>query len=407
MMSYIPEEYGRLNFEISSSGEHYNLTGKYIQELKNRAEESGYQYSWMPLALDYDIPEITDVDYRTQCPIIYGELGKFNANLACTTYYLLPHKKGINGEDIIMPAVIAFTNGSIQIDKEDLINYAKAISYMRFALRDKRRENDHDFWKHLYETHIVSNNAVIVFSEDVERARTWAEETFPKNLEYATQGKVGEFAFQTWAGERRLPLSNIDLVVRDTPDHYDFLYELPFSVDKIRVDVKTYLETSTNKKRKHWHISKSCIHGFYKKDIFTFVVLNESMQYATIVGMLFAKDIERVGEYCHSNYNNSGYYRVYEKDLINPYYVQAFFDTYSRFINGMGFGVSSPKALEETIKDYPLDPVIAYELGYPDPYTPRRGGLHNLCCFATKKSVIPISPYYANDFYENDWMSQY
>lgn len=395
-MPYIPEEFGSLNFEISSSGEHYNATGNYIQELKGCAEKDGYQYSWMPLALDYDIPEITDVDYRTQCPIICGELGKFHGNPACNTYYLLPNKQGSNGEDVIMPAVIAFTHGSTEVNEQDLLNYAKAVSYMRFALRDARRENNHEFWKNLYETHIISNNAVIVFSEDVERAREWAQETFPNNVEYATQGKVGEFAFKTWASERRLPLSNIDLVLRDTPDNYDFLYKRPFSGDQIRIDVKTYLETSKSKKRKHWHISRSCIYGSNTKDIFTFVVLEESMRYATIVGMLFAKDVERVGEYCNSNYNDSGYYRVYEKDLINPYYVQAFFDSYSRFINGMGFGVSSAKALEETIKDYPIDPVIAHELGYPDPYTPRRGGLHNLCCFATKRSIIPISPYSGN-----------
>jgi hypothetical protein len=52
-MPYIPEECGSLNFEISSSGEHYNATEKYIQQLKIPAKESGYEYSWMIL-LNYN-----------------------------------------------------------------------------------------------------------------------------------------------------------------------------------------------------------------------------------------------------------------------------------------------------------------------------------------------------------------
>lgn len=53
--------------------------------------------------------------------------------------------------------------------------------------------------------------------------------------------KLVRQAFKTWASERPLPLNNIDLVARDTPDHYDFLYEMPFSGDKVRIDVKIYI----------------------------------------------------------------------------------------------------------------------------------------------------------------------
>ncbi|MBV6621855.1 MAG: hypothetical protein KI793_02695 [Rivularia sp. (in: Bacteria)] len=72
----------------------------------------------------------------------------------------------------------------------------------------------------------------------------------------------------------------------------------------------------------------------------------------------------------------------------------------------MEYETSPAKVLEETIKDYPIDPVITYELGYPDTYTPRRGGLHNLCCFATKKGIVPIQRAYFNDWRDNDWMTQ-
>ena len=386
----IPEKMNSFNFETSSSGEHYNATGEYIKELQSTAESYGRKYYWMPLALDYDIPEISHVDYRVQCPLTYVQIDKEDSSYVCVAYYLLPHREGPNGEPVIMPAVQVSTASKTEINRAEMTNYARAIAYLRFALRDKRRESDREYWNNLYLTHIVSNNVVPIFSEDIERAQVWAQATFPSSLENATHGKVGEFAFESWASERRLSITKIDIEVRNQPDHYDFLYKNTFSHTELKIDVKAYLETKENKKRKHWNINTACISGSYAKDIFVFVVLEEDMKYATIVGMLFAKDVKEKGEYRNSYDNYSRYYRVYEQYLRNPYYIQALFDDYSHFINGTDAGVLLPKVLKETIKDYPMDPILANELGYPDPYTTRRGGLHNLCSFATKKSVIHL-----------------
>lgn len=407
-MVELPVEFGNFNFETSSCGEHFDATGIYVQELKQKAKNEGYTYGWIPLSFDYDIPEITDVDYRNQCPIIYEEISRTSDNrISCVTYYLLPERYAPKGELAVMPAIMVFVDGNFKAaDEKNLIAFAKAVSYMRFALRDERRENVKYFWEKLYNFNIISHNVVPIFPEDVERANVWAKETFPDNLEYATQGKVGEFAFDAWAKERSLPLTNIDLVTRNTPDHFDFLYEIPFHGQELRIDIKTFLEISENKKRKHWHIKESCIKGSYSKDVFVFIVLEENMQYATIVGMLFANDISRIGEYIGSNDNSWGYYRVYEKDLMNPNYIRALFDNHSRFIKSMEYETSPAKVLEETIKDYPIDPVIAYDLGYPDPYTYRRGGLHNLCCFATKKGIVPIQKVHFNDWRDTHWMTQ-
>jgi len=58
--------------------------------------------------------------------------------------------------------------------------------------------------------------------------------------------------------------------------------------------------------------------------------------------------------------------------------LRAFLDSQNQVFNGLSFGVTLEEVITQMIKDYPLDPIVAYNLGDKDWLTPKPGGMKNL-----------------------------
>ncbi|BCL40291.1 hypothetical protein [Nostoc sp. MS1] len=108
-------------------------------------------------------------------------------------------------------------------------------------------------------SNVVSNETTLIFTEDKLAAKTWANKTFPNNSYNAWIGKCGEFIFATWAGERGLSISRVDLKDHPYGDEYDFSHSTLFKnrdENTLKIDVKTFQLNKENK-RDWWYVSKN------------------------------------------------------------------------------------------------------------------------------------------------------
>ena len=133
------------NFKLGL-GEHFQLTAEYAAEILKTTK-----YSWTPTGINYDLPELTTIDYRTQCPLFeYLIIEKPQGSVKAYECLSVWDKR---------PYVIARSTQQ-EPDFLQLTQVCGAISYLRFKLRDLVRKHDIDTWESLFETDVVSDYTV-------------------------------------------------------------------------------------------------------------------------------------------------------------------------------------------------------------------------------------------------------
>ncbi len=378
------------NFETVGNSEAFRLTSEMLKKAIENAQSEGRQYVWTPLDIDYWIPEKTDFEYEYVCPnfAIFQSSQKHDKSISVDVIGIFD--LGQTGYLYRGNFVRVFQKKG-ELKEKELVDIARMFAYMRFYLRDRNRDLDTKWWNQFFSTHVVSNETVMICHEDKLASLEWANQIFPNNAYNAWIGKCGEFVFASWAGEYALPVSRVDLKNHsERTDEYDFSHTMLFG-NKVKIDVKTF-QVEKDNKRNWWNVSDNCLEGNHKQDIFVFIIVDEIFQIGKVVGFLTAEDIKRKGDYRtfydECNPYDRGYYRIRLEDIQNPYYLRAFFDSKNQIFNGLGFGVAPQEVITQMIKDYPLDPIVAYNLGYKDWLITKPGGMKNLVAKPTLQMFI-------------------
>ncbi len=217
------------NFETASNCQAFRVTSQILKEILDNAQAEGRKYTWMPLELDYWLPENTDFDYEISCPnfLTFPDSQEIHGYIKRLEVYGI-FESYLGYENYLLPFAIVFqAKGTQKID--EFITVAKMYAYLRFSGRDYYREMDTKYWNDFFLNNVVSNETILIMNEDKLAAQAWAQETFPKNSHNAWVGKCGEFIFASWAGECGLPVSRVDLIHQsEGGDEYDFSHTMLF-----------------------------------------------------------------------------------------------------------------------------------------------------------------------------------
>lgn len=386
------------NFTTATNSEAFKITSKMLNQKLNIAKSEGRKYACSPLNDDYWIPEKRDFDYEIACPNFIYFQSEESSFTVMTVYGLFETYQGYQNLLLGFARVFQYKG---ELNLQELLDIARMYSYMRFCLRDNVRDLDQKWWSNFLLSNVVSNETTLIFTEDKLAAKTWANKTFPNNSYNAWIGKCGEFIFATWAGERGLSISRVDLKDHPYGDEYDFSHSTLFKnrdENTLKIDVKTFQLNKENK-RDWWYVSKKCLVGEHRQDVIIFVILDEDLRMGKVVGFLMSDSLLKTAEYIDNNFDDSfysqGYYKVYLKDIYNPYYLRALLDSRSQIFNGLFCGVDINEAFAEIVKDYPLDPMTSYHLilsgeNYCNSryYEPISGGIYNLTAKPTLELLI-------------------
>ncbi|MBE9199569.1 MULTISPECIES: hypothetical protein [unclassified Nodularia (in: cyanobacteria)] len=385
------------NFTTVTNCEAFKITSKMLEERLKIAKSEGREYGWSPLDDDYCLPEKDDFNYEIACPnfdVVQSEGKPYFVEV----YAVFEYHQGYRNLCLAFAKVFQF-KGEKKL--QEFIDIARMYSYMRFCLRDHVRDLDKKWWNDFLFSNVVSNETTVIFTEDKLVANTWANRTFPNNNYNAWIGKCGEFVFATWAGECGLSISRVDLKDHPSGDEYDFSHWTLLTKEDgsiLKLDIKTF-QLDTKRKRNWWNVNQNCLVGEHRQDVIIFVVIDEDFRMGKVVGYLLPDTILKNAEYIspHLNYNPyaKGYYKVYLSAIYNPYYLRALLDSPNQALNGLFFAFEPNKVFTEIIKDYPLDPMTAYNLSLSDDsysnlhyYDPTPGGINNLTAKPTLKLFI-------------------
>lgn len=375
------------NFTTSTHCQAFYITADLLEDSLAKAREEGRDYAWAPLDSDYWLPEKADFDYEIACPNF----------LVVESHYMkgVVLEVDVQGIFVIDQKIFVFNFAKVfQVKGEpnvrELVDISRMYAYLRFCSRDDYRDMDRHWWSKFFSENVVSNETVIIFREDKQAAQDWAQRTFPRNSLNAWIGKCGEFVFATWAAELGMSVSTVDLKPHPEGDEFDFSHNTLFLTKsgkpELSLDVKTF-QLEADKKRDWWNVGVNCLQGKHKQDLIIFVVIDEDFRMGKVVGYLEPDTILKKGKYIENEYSR-GYYRVYLKDILNPYYLRAMIDSKSQVFEGIFFGGVTPsKGIENMIKDYSLDPITAY-YAESDYNEFQRGGLTNLMAKPTLKMFV-------------------
>jgi hypothetical protein len=369
------------NFSTASNCEAFQITAKILEETLQKAKAQGKKYVWAPLDDDYWLPEESDFNYQITCPnfMVFKIESVLTPIMEVEVFALFEQYQGHQN---LLSAFAKVFQVEGEPDMKELKNVAKMYAYLRFSSRDYGRELDKKFWSKFLTENVVSNETVLIFREDKKVAQTWAQKTFPNNQFNAWIGKCGEFVFAGWAGECCLPVSRVDLKPHEDGDEYDFSHDALFlnsnGGQTLKLDIKAF-QIESGKSRDWWNVSERCLRGERAQDLIIFVVIDEDFRMGKVIGYLTPKEIINNCQYVSSNeyFSSSGYFRVYLSELKNPYYLRSIVDSQNQVMSGLFFGQNPHEVVEEIVKGYPLDPIIAYRTGR-DWYVLNRGGRTNL-----------------------------
>ncbi|MGI0496369.1 hypothetical protein [Limnospira platensis] len=376
------------NFTTASNCPAFRLTSELLTETLEKARKEGRDYAWGPIDDDYWLAEKSDFNYEISCPnFIVGQTNSLSGVVleveVCAIF------ESYQGYENFWSSFAKVFQVKGDPNLEELVDIARMFSYLRFSSRDYYREVDRKFWSEFLTQNVVSNETILIFTEDKDVARTWAQRTFPNNYLNAWVGKCGEFVFAGWAGECNIPVSRVDLKKHEQGDEYDFsqntLLINTSGENLLKMDIKTF-QLESGKQRDWWNVGENCLAGDRRQDLIVFVVVDENFKMGKVVGYLSPEEILEKGEYVPSDYSQ-GYYRVYIDDVLNPYYLRATIDQQNQIYEGLFFGSSPYQVVTEIIKGYPLDPITAYYSGY-DWHSLNRGGLSNLTAKPTLKMFV-------------------
>jgi len=320
------------NFITATKSDAFKLTSKMLEEILENAKSEGREYAWNPIIDDYWLPEKNDFDYEIACPnfdVLQTEGASF-----VEVYGLFESYHEYQNLALEFAKVFQFKGDQ---NLQEFVDIARMYSYMRFCLRDNARDLDQNWWSDFLLTNIVSNETTLIFTEDKQVAKTWANRTFPRNNHNAWIGKCGEFIFATWACECGLSISRVDLKDHPNGDEYDFSHTTILTKENrsiVKIDVKTFQLDSKNK-RNWWNVNQTCLVGEHRQDVIVFVVVDEDFRMGKVIGYLLPEIILEKAEYVSPNTNydfyNKGYYKVYLDHIYNPYYLRAFLDTRNQY----------------------------------------------------------------------------
>lgn len=349
------------NFNIADDCLAFTITSKILDETLEKAKSEGREYAWEFLSENYWLPEKSSFDYELNCPI-FGI--HFHQNSIRTFIHI---ENSPSYDDVFFFISCYRTHG--ELNKSEWILISKMVSYLRYSERDFVRKIDIYWWNQFSSRNVISNETVLIWSEDKSIANSWAQKNFSYNKSNALIGKCGEFVFSYWAGECGLKtISQVDLNDHPEGDEYDFLaYSfLVTGKNNLKIDIKTF-QIQKEKKRDWWNISSYCLQGRHEQDIFVFVIVDDDLRMGKVVGYLFAEDILNKGEEIvyQRDFDEfpSSYYKIHLQHINNPYFLRAFLDLREQIFSVAPKNNTPANVISQIVRNYPLDPISSFLQG--------------------------------------------
>lgn len=251
----------RPNFSLADNCLAFQITSQILEETLEKAQKEGRKYGWTFLSDDYWLPEKNSFDYELGCPIWCIESNFNKKSKSITTF--LNIQNSLNDNQRLYFVRCFQTSGQPKIS--EWISISKMVSYLRYSERDFVRKQDIYWWNSFSHKNIISNETVLIWSEDKFASDSWAQRNFSHNPFNALVGKCGEFVFSYWAGECDLMVSQVDLNDHPEGDESDF-FSFNFLIEgkrNLKIDIKTF-QVCKEQKRDWWTISSYCLNGKHK-----------------------------------------------------------------------------------------------------------------------------------------------